>query len=60
MKKNQNKVEQTSPEHKIRQSINAKVEHSEKDIKDRFAEWFLPLYVITFLNIFISIVAIFG
>lgn len=43
-------VEQQSPEHKIRQSINQKVERSEEDVKKRFNEIMIPFLVFQVLN----------
>lgn len=52
------KIEQSSPEHAIRQSINAKVERSEKDVI-KSLEWTLgALFVLQALTLILIIVNI--
>lgn len=51
-------VEQQSPEHKIRQSINQKTERSEQDVKKHLNDLILPHFILTLFNTVLLILAL--
>lgn len=47
-----------SLEHRLRQSVNQKTERSEADMRKTFLMFFVPLYILVFLNLILTIVCV--
>ena len=51
-------IKQTSDIHKVRQSINAKTERSEQDVKKHLNDVTLPHFILTLFNTVLLILAL--